>query len=113
MSSRHPAPSYEQTAVFSGGGCLSGYLLPPLAVVCIGVLLTFFALSATIAPVSAEIPDQAAEIPTSGTLLPLSSVFTPEVQYWTGRIQVWAAAVGLDPNLVATVMQIESCGDPR
>jgi soluble lytic murein transglycosylase-like protein len=82
-------------------------------VVCIGVLLTFFALSATIAPVSAEIPDQAAVIQTSGPLLTLSSVFTPEVQYWAGRIQVWAVAVGLDPNLAATVMQIESCGDPR
>jgi soluble lytic murein transglycosylase-like protein len=82
-------------------------------VVCIGALLMFFSLGSTIAPVSAEIPDQAAEIPTSGPLLLLSAVFTPEVQYWAGRIQVWAAAAGLDPNLVATVMQIESCGDPR
>ncbi len=53
------------------------------------------------------------EIQSRGTLLPLSPVFTPEVQYWAGRIQVWAAASELDPNLVATVMQIESCGDPR
>jgi hypothetical protein len=74
----------------------------------------FFALGSTITPVSAEIPPiQSAEIQTSGPLLPLSSVFTTEVQYWAGRIQVWAAAAGLDPNLAATVMQIESCGDPR
>jgi hypothetical protein len=113
MDSRTSTPSSSQTAVSSGSGCLSGYLLPPLAVVCIGVLLTFFALGSTIAPVSAEIPDQAAVIQTSIPAHPLSSVFTPEVQYWAGRIQVWAAAAGLDPNLVATVMQIESCGDPR
>lgn len=25
----------------------------------------------------------------------------------------WSADQGIDPNLVATVMQIESCGDPR
>jgi soluble lytic murein transglycosylase-like protein len=25
----------------------------------------------------------------------------------------WANAAGVDPNLAATVMQIESCGDPR
>lgn len=25
----------------------------------------------------------------------------------------WSAEFGLDPNLAATVMQIESCGDPR
>jgi len=73
----------------------------------------FFVLGSTTAPVSAEIPGQAEGTQTGGSHLPLSSVFTPEVQYWTSRIQVWAAAAGLDPNLVATVMQIESCGDPR
>jgi soluble lytic murein transglycosylase-like protein len=50
---------------------------------------------------------------TSGPVLPLSSVFTPEVAYWSDKIQAWSAAAGLDPNMVATVMQIESCGDPR
>jgi soluble lytic murein transglycosylase-like protein len=34
------------------------------------------------------------------------------VQYWAASILRWAAAAGLDPNLVAVVMQIESCGDP-
>ncbi len=113
MSSRHSAPSSAQAAVSSGGGCPTGYLLPPLAVVCVGALLMFFSLGSTNPSVPAEILDQAAEIQTSGPLLPLSSVFTPEVQYWAGRIQNWAAASGLDPNLIATVMQIESCGDPR
>jgi soluble lytic murein transglycosylase-like protein len=41
------------------------------------------------------------------------TLFTPEVQYWSVKIKEWAVAAGLDPNLVATVMQIESCGDPR
>src|SRR5262245_60640765 len=44
--------------------------------------------------------------PTIGVL------FTPEVQYWTPRILVWAARYGVDPNMLATVIQIESCGDP-
>jgi hypothetical protein len=43
----------------------------------------------------------------------ISPVFTPEVRYWEGDIARWAAAHGLDPNMVATVMQIESCGDPQ
>jgi hypothetical protein len=43
----------------------------------------------------------------------ISTIFQPEVQYWGPSIQIWAAAVGLDPNLAATVMQIESCGDPK
>jgi soluble lytic murein transglycosylase-like protein len=43
----------------------------------------------------------------------LSTVFHPRVQRWEPEILRWAGAYGLDPNLVATVMQIESCGDPR
>ena len=42
----------------------------------------------------------------------VSAVFSPEVQFWAGRIVEWAAQFGLDPDLVATVMQIESCGMP-
>lgn len=42
----------------------------------------------------------------------LAPLFTPEVQRWSRQIVAWAQAHGLDPNLVATVMQIESCGDP-
>jgi hypothetical protein len=43
----------------------------------------------------------------------ISAVFTPEVQYWEQDILTWAGEYQLDPNLVATVMQIESCGDPN
>jgi soluble lytic murein transglycosylase-like protein len=43
----------------------------------------------------------------------LSPVFTPEVQHWAGKIQAWAALFKVDANLVATVMQIESCGAPK
>ncbi|MCC7358785.1 MAG: transglycosylase SLT domain-containing protein [Anaerolineales bacterium] len=42
----------------------------------------------------------------------LSPVFTPEVQHWAPQIEAWAALFQLDPNLIATVMQIESCGAP-
>lgn len=41
----------------------------------------------------------------------LSPVFTPEVQFWANDIVRWATAHGIgDPDLVAIVMQIESCG---
>lgn len=43
----------------------------------------------------------------------LSPVFTPSVQYWEREILQWAAEYEIDPNLIATVMQIESCGNPR
>lgn len=44
--------------------------------------------------------------------LSLSEIFTPEVQFWEPLIAEWALAWEIDPNLIATVIQIESCGDP-
>jgi Transglycosylase SLT domain len=43
----------------------------------------------------------------------LAPIFTPQVIAWTPDILRWSNNSGLDPNLVAVVMQIESCGDPR
>ncbi|MDX1413161.1 MAG: transglycosylase SLT domain-containing protein [Candidatus Promineifilaceae bacterium] len=43
----------------------------------------------------------------------IANLFTPEVQYWESKIVSWAAEHGVDPNAVATIMQIESCGDPQ
>lgn len=48
--------------------------------------------------------------PTGGGI---ASLFTPEVQHWAPQIVAWSAAAGVDPNMAATVMQIESCGDPN
>lgn len=87
------------TPATQGSGCLS-FTLPPLAVVAVSAVLALFALKST--------PTD--WLPTSRAISP---IFTPEIQYWAVSISQWAAAAQLDPNLVATVMQIESCGDPR
>jgi len=42
----------------------------------------------------------------------LSPIFMPSVRYWEENLLRWGAEYGIDPNLAATVMQIESCGDP-
>lgn len=42
----------------------------------------------------------------------IAPMFSPEVRYWERDISRWAGAHSLDPNLLATVMQIESCGHP-
>jgi hypothetical protein len=62
-------------------------------------------------PITAASPAREGDAPAAPAAL--SPVFTPEVQYWAEKIKVWAAAYDLDPNLVATVMQIESCGAPN
>ena len=43
----------------------------------------------------------------------MASFFTPQVLAWKPQILRWSEAYGLDPNLTATVMQIESCGNPH
>ena len=43
----------------------------------------------------------------------LSPVFTPEVRYWESSLVQWATRYSLDPNVVATIVQIESCGNPN
>ena len=84
-----------------GSGCSLNFLLPPLTVILISTFLATVAWKAS--PI------------TRPPLRPsiISMIFTPEVQYWSDSISRWSAASGLDPDLVATVMQIESCGDPR
>ncbi|NLE50298.1 MAG: transglycosylase SLT domain-containing protein [Chloroflexi bacterium] len=42
----------------------------------------------------------------------LSPVFTDEVRYWEPMIRAWALMYEVDPNVIATLIQIESCGDP-
>ncbi|MEI7847534.1 MAG: transglycosylase SLT domain-containing protein [Chloroflexota bacterium] len=42
----------------------------------------------------------------------LARLFTPEIQHWSADIIRWSSEHGLDPNMAATVMQIESCGNP-
>lgn len=42
----------------------------------------------------------------------ISAVFSPEVQYWEPQIKKWSQDFGLDPNLIATIIQVESCGYP-
>jgi soluble lytic murein transglycosylase-like protein len=68
----------------------------------LGIILLGFSIIPTVFPVIRIWPYPAA----------LSRTFSPEVLRWENNIQRWSAGYGLDPNLVATVIQIESCGNP-
>ena len=131
-----------QTAAASGtgSGCLSFYVLPPLAALVIVGLVAFLALKSPLTPRALPVSDATGLFQTSappssnaqtdqasGAVTPiwsfasdkvtatsgLSPIFTKEVQHWGGDIVRWANAASVDPNLAATIMQIESCGDPR
>ncbi len=72
------------------------------------------------ASVEAAVVDTAVSAPNSANTTTnhavgqaISPLFTPEVRYWEPLIVKWAEAYQVDPNMVATIMQIESCGDPQ
>src|SRR5512141_1497922 len=44
---------------------------------------------------------------------PIAPFFAPAVQFWNASIVNWSNEYGIDKNLIATVMQIESCGNPQ
>jgi len=92
---------------YSGSGCLSGFTIIPLTVILVSALLGALALQTAPTPHPSWDP--------TPILIPagISPIFRPEVLYWTDSISKWASASNLDPNLIATIMQIESCGDPR
>ncbi|MGE5465220.1 MAG: lytic transglycosylase domain-containing protein [Syntrophothermus sp.] len=105
---------------------MSVYWLPPLAALFIACVLAAFALNIPIqtsallvtAPMASVDPssvEAAPALPSSNNSSGngISPIFTREIQYWSKDIVRWANAAGIDPNLLAVVMQIESCGDPR
>jgi soluble lytic murein transglycosylase-like protein len=123
-----------QTAVASetGSGCLPFYALPPIAALVIVVVVAFIALKSPLSPAALPINNSTMVLQNSadpaaaatpiwgspGAAAPVASgaispIFTKEIQHWGNHIVRWANAAGVDPNLAATVMQIESCGDPR
>ncbi len=103
-------------------------LLPPFAVLFASAILSLFALksdaqaiafSTELRPINHSndesptitLADKQASSPAISTSS-IASIFTPEVHYWAASIVQWAYSFGLDPNLAAVVMQIESCGNP-
>jgi soluble lytic murein transglycosylase-like protein len=113
--SRQRAPSeFRTTASIPESGCSSGLFLPPLAVLLVSGLLALFAYSPMVtvsaASLATSVPNESGITISDYTQSYLSPIFTPEVQYWGSRLIAWSAEFGIDPNLAATVMQIESCG---
>jgi hypothetical protein len=53
-----------------------------------------------------------ADLPPPTWSLDVSQAFTPEVLHWADTIGRWSLTYRIKPNLIATLMQIESCGDP-
>ena len=113
MSRARPSisPNRQTTASDQSSGCLPAFLLPPLTVLLVGALMAFFVkdLDFTVQAESLPLPQRVENAPSKS----ISMIFTDEVQYWSDSIARWAANAGVNPDLAAVIMQIESCGDPQ
>jgi hypothetical protein len=85
------------------GGPLFDLVIPPVAVIIVSLVM--FGILTQVQASSAVLPARDRK--------QFASFFTPEVQYWESRIIAWSEEWDLDPNMVATVMQIESCGNSK
>ena len=105
-----PSKYPTQATPFYLRGCLSGFLIPPLVVILIGIVLALTLTRVEISFADSQSPGFGRAQGKQNVIAPL---FTPEVQYWSQNIEVWSKKWDLDANLIATVMQIESCGNPK
>ena len=93
------------------GGCFS-LLFTPIYFILLTLAIFLMANGETTAPWDlTATPIKPAQENHTASEHKLAPFFSPEVLYWEENILRWAADWDLDPNLVATVMQIESCGD--
>ena len=53
------------------------------------------------------------DLPAPNWSLDIAPFFTPEVQHWKDNIGQWSLTYRVKPNLIATLMQIESCGNDK
>lgn len=105
-----PSSSDAQAAQTQTSGCLLRFLLPPVSVILVGIGLALLLSQIQVDLVeTAPLPKGTSRI-SSKQLAPL---FSPEVLAWEEDILIWSEKYQLDPNLIATVMQIESCGYSR
>ena len=98
---------------FTGAGFRSVSHLPRVGMRALSATFFFGAIAYALLPSARElmrdVPGPLGDVFRTGIIAP---TFTPEVQRWSGKIDEWSDEYGLEPNLMATVMQIASCGHP-
>lgn len=112
QSKRHMSPlRWGILAALVGVSCLA---LTAFSVTILDVLFGILPADEVVFEV-VERPEPVTVAATRGeavSQIEMSPIFTPEIQFWKPLIAEWALAWQIDPNLIATVIQIESCGDP-
>lgn len=104
-----PNPLDAQATQTPPSGCLWS-LIPPFSILLLGVLL-YLGFSQVKVGLAGGTPATGSS--TNHPQDEIAPLFTPEIQLWEEEILAWSVRYHLDPDLVATVMQIESCGYVR
>jgi soluble lytic murein transglycosylase-like protein len=81
--------------------------------IAIAILLASTAVWDDAARIAGRLSAAAAHLIRGTGPVELAQFFAPAVQHWSDDINQWAAEHDVDGHLLATVMQIESCGHPK
>ena len=92
------------------------YYIPLWLLIAIALLLALAAIWDDAAQLAGRFADRVSSTATQLAHPPaegeLADFFAPSVHYWSGKISEWGGEYEIEPQLLATVMQIESCGHP-
>lgn len=80
--------------------------------IAIAVLVASSAVWDDAARIAGRLTSAAAHLIPGNREVELAPFFAPALRHWSDEINSWAAQHEVDPHLLATVMQIESCGHP-
>ena len=115
----------DQRFIYGHSPLAQRMMLVPALAVLVMALLVLFVAPGLLAGIEVEAVAAAGEETTAVTQPPdaavaetavtggISPIFSKEVRHWEAQIIAWSAQFGLDPDITATIMQIESCGDPN
>ena len=100
-------------SVLAIAGLAVVFVIPKLGVSQGAVAQNVAEAAQAVAPPASNTDTTNQEVAVAAAAGVISPVFSREIQHWAPQIAQWAADHSLDPDMVATIMQIESCGDPQ
>ena len=88
------------------------YYVPLWLPIAIAILLASTIIWDDVARIAYRVSSSAVQLMRGTVEVEMAEFFAPSVQHWSDEIGEWSEQYDVDPHLLATVMQIESCGHP-
>jgi hypothetical protein len=84
----------------------------PMVIIATVLLVGLLVIDRFVINILPFVGGSAADQPITDPDAPLAPFFASQVLEWGDKIREWAEQYDVNPNVIAIVMQIESCGDP-